>query len=96
VADAYPTNVERLWRALRVAEALAPYRYMFFHEPGTAPGQPAWQRIERADRMSLLRQYLLRPKPVRGIATPQYGFIDTVCFADVALEALDTPEDPVD
>jgi hypothetical protein len=38
--------------------------------------------------MSFLHEYLLRPKPVPRIATPQYGFIEAVGFSDVALPAL--------
>jgi hypothetical protein len=40
-----------------------------------------------ADRVGFLRQYLLQPKPVPRIASPQYGFIDAVAFSDEALPA---------
>jgi FkbM family methyltransferase len=81
-ADAYETTVVRLQGAMRVAEALAAYRYMYFYTRGR------WHSIEAADRMIFLREYLLKPKPVPRIATPQYGFIEAVGFADVALIAL--------
>jgi hypothetical protein len=35
--------------------------------------------------MALLAQYLLKPKPVPRIATPQYGFTDALALSDVAL-----------
>ncbi|WP_428487728.1 FkbM family methyltransferase [Rhodopila sp.] len=81
--DAYLNAVMRIRRALQVAEAVAPYRTMYFHEQGR------WHCIEGGDRMAFLRQYLLQPKPVPRIVTPQYGFIDAVGFSDVALPALD-------
>jgi FkbM family methyltransferase len=61
--DPYLNSVMRLRCALQVAEAVAPYRYMYFHE---ADG---WQRIGAADRSEFLRHYLLRPKPLPHIAT---------------------------
>jgi FkbM family methyltransferase len=80
--DDYLTALTRLRRALQVAEALAFYRYMYFHENGH------WHCVGRSDRMMFFRHYLLRPKPVPRIATPQFGFIDAIGFADAALPAL--------
>ena len=80
--DSYMTTLVRLRRALEVAEALAFYRYMYFFENGE------WRCVGRSDRMMFFRQYLLRPKPVPQIATPQYGFIDAIGFADAPLPAL--------
>jgi hypothetical protein len=78
--DAYLNAVVRLRCALQVAEAVAPYRYMYFHEAG------GWQCVGSADRMEFLRHYLLRPKPLPHIATPQHGFIDAVGFSDRTLD----------
>jgi FkbM family methyltransferase len=80
--DDYSTALTRLRRALQVAEALAFYRYMYFYEDGQ------WRCVGRSDRMMFFRQYLLRPKPVPRIASPQYGFIDAIGFADAALPGL--------
>jgi FkbM family methyltransferase len=82
--DDYTTTVLRLRRALQVAEALACYRYMYFFERGR------WICIRPDDRAMFLRQYMLCPKPIAGIGTPQYGFIGAVGFSDVALDALDS------
>jgi FkbM family methyltransferase len=84
-ADEYLKAVVRLRCALQVAEALAHYRFMYFHDTGPA----GWQRIDLQDRSMFLRRYLLQPKPLPRIATPQYGFVDAVGFSDVPLPALD-------
>lgn len=78
-ADEYLNQVARLRGALAVAEAVAPYRHMYFH---TGQG---WTRIDRSDRLSLLQHYLLKAKPVPRIATPQYGFTDALALSEVAL-----------
>jgi FkbM family methyltransferase len=78
-ADEYLNQVARLRGALAIAEAVAPYRHMYFHT------EQGWTRIDRADRLTLLAQYLLKPKPVPRIATPQYGFTDSLALSEVAL-----------
>nr|WP_294504733.1 FkbM family methyltransferase [uncultured Rhodopila sp.] len=80
--DEYVVALDRLRRALQVAEALSCYRYMYFYENGR------WCCIGESDRMMFLRQYLLRPKTIGRIASQQYGFIDAVGFADAALPEL--------
>ncbi len=77
--DEYLNQVARLRGALAIAEAVAPYRHMYFHTP------QGWTRIDKSDRMALLSQYLLKPKPVPRIATPQYGFTDALALSEVAL-----------
>lgn len=78
-ADEYLNQVARLRAALAIAEAVAPYRHMYFHT------EQGWTRIDKGDRLSLLSQYLLKPKPVARIATPQYGFTDALALSEVAL-----------
>ncbi len=78
-ADEYLNQVARLRGALAIAEAVAPYRHMYFHT------EQGWTRIDRGDRLSLLAQYLLKPKPVPRIATAQYGFTDALALSEVAL-----------
>ena len=78
-ADEYLNQVARLRGGLAVAEAIAPYRHMYFHT------EQGWTRIDQRDRLSLLAQYLLKPKPVARIATPQYGFTDSLALSEVAL-----------
>jgi hypothetical protein len=80
--DEYSNTVVRLRRALQIAEAVACYRFMYFHELGE------WQCIEESERMIFLRGYLLQPKPLPRIASAQYGFVDAVGFSDVALAGL--------
>lgn len=77
--DDYLNQVARLRRALAVAEAVAPYRHMYFHT------ESGWTHIDRGDRMTLLTQYLLKPKQVPRIATPQYGFTDALALSEYAL-----------
>jgi hypothetical protein len=77
--DEYLNHVARLRAALAIAEAVAPYRHMYFHT------ELGWTRIDRHDRVTLLAQYLLKPKPVARIATPQYGFTDCLALSEVAL-----------
>lgn len=77
--DEYLNQIARLQGALAIAEAVAPYRHMYFHTP------QGWTRIDKSDRLSLLSQYLLKPKPVPRIATPQYGFTDALALSEVAL-----------
>jgi FkbM family methyltransferase len=78
--DEYANTVARLARSMRVAEALTCYRYMYCHI------NDCWIRVDPADRLDFLRQYLLRPKQLPGIAVPQYGFADTFAFADAELD----------
>jgi FkbM family methyltransferase len=80
--DEYVDSLTRLRMSLQVAEAVAPYRYMYFH------GEEGWVCIAPPARMMMLRQYLLRPKAIERLASPQYGFIGAVAFSDVALPAL--------
>ncbi len=77
--DPYLNTLARLRGALAIAEAVAPYRHMYFHT------HEGWTRMDRSDRMVLLSQYLLKPKPVPRIATPQYGFTDALALSEVAL-----------
>lgn len=78
-ADEYLNQVARLRGALAIAEAVAPYRHMYFHT------EQGWTRIDKGDRMSLLTQYLLKPKTIPRIATAQYGFTDALALSEVAL-----------
>ena len=77
--DEYLNQIARLRGALAIAEAVAPYRHMYFHT------EQGWTRIDQRDRLTLLAQYLLKPKPIPRIATPQYGFTDALALSEVAL-----------
>lgn len=77
--DAYADAIMRLRAALEVASVLACYGYMHLFEDGV------WTTIGGLERMDFLRHYLLRPKPVPRIASPQYGFIDAVAFSESRL-----------
>lgn len=78
-ADAYRTAVLRLRCTMQVAEALAPYRYMH------AWSDDGWCTIGPHERMDFLRHYLLAPKPVPRIASPQYGFVHALAFSEERL-----------
>ena len=80
--DTYRSTLWRLRAGLAAAEALACYRFMHIFDAG------AWTSFGADDRMDVLRHYLLRAKPVSGIATPQYGFVDGIAFSDQPLVAL--------
>lgn len=79
--DPYGAMVRRLRAAMEVAEATACYRYLHLFAEGD------WCTIGPADRIAFLRQYLLQPKALPGIASPQYGFVDAVAFSDEELPA---------
>ena len=80
--DEYANTIDRIHRAMQVAEAVACYRFMHLFSHNT------WFCIAANDRLDFLRQYLLRPKPIPRVATPQYGFIDAVGFSDQPLPTL--------
>jgi FkbM family methyltransferase len=79
--DPYRTELARLRAMLDAAEALMSYRFLHIFSRGT------WETVEANDRLEFLRHYLLRPKPVARVRTPQYGFIDAVAFSQLALPA---------
>jgi len=85
-ADDYVNTLTRIRRAMEIGEALAPYRFMYCRAQGR------WVRIEWGDRMTYLREYLLRHKVVPRVRSRQYGFIDAIGFTDVKLPALDEPK----
>jgi FkbM family methyltransferase len=77
--DPYRTALRRLRASLDAAEALACYRFMHLFEAG------GWCSFGPEDRMDVLRQYLLKLKPVPRIATPQYGYVEAVAFSEAPL-----------
>jgi FkbM family methyltransferase len=80
--DPYATTLLRLHHAIEMAAALAHYRQMYFHRRGR------WIRVGPEDRLGFLQHYLLQPKDLPGLATPQYGFIDAVGFSEEVLPTL--------
>jgi FkbM family methyltransferase len=77
--DPYGAAIHRLRSALQVAEATASYRFLHLFSEGE------WRTVGPDERMGFLRQYLLQPKPVPRIASPQWGFVDAVAFSEQAL-----------
>lgn len=77
--DPYDAALRRLRGSLQAAEATASYRYMHLF------GEGDWCTIEREERFAFLQRYLLQPKSMSGIASPQYGFVDAVAFSDEPL-----------
>jgi FkbM family methyltransferase len=81
-ADAYVNACASLAAGLAAAEALAVYPFMYVRT------RDGWRRFDAADRLDLLRRYLLVPKPVPRTDAPQYGFTDAWGFSAVPLAAL--------
>jgi hypothetical protein len=77
--DDYVNAITRLRMALQIAEAIACYRYMYFYTQGR------WINFEAVERMDLLRHYLLCPKPIPRVATPEYGFTEALALSDTML-----------
>jgi FkbM family methyltransferase len=77
----YDAAIQRLRSALQVAEATSSYRYMHLFLEGD------WCTVGSEERMGFLERYLMQPKAVPGIASPQYGFVGAVVFADALLPA---------
>ena len=77
--DPYDAALRRLRAGLKVAEATASYRYMHLFLEGD------WCSFGPDERFDYLQEYLLQPKPVPNIASPQYGFIGSVGFSDELL-----------
>jgi FkbM family methyltransferase len=82
-SDPYATQLLRLRACLDAAMALASYPFMYAFSDGR------WVSFGAADRLDLLRRYLLVPKPVAGIGTPQFGFIDGWTFSPAPIPALE-------
>jgi FkbM family methyltransferase len=80
--DDYSNAVTRIRCAMGVAEAVAAYRFMHVFSQGR------WVCIRGTDRMDFLRKYLLCPKDVPRVGTPQFGFTDAVGFSDQPLAGL--------
>lgn len=80
--DPYVNACASLAAGLAAAEALAVYPFMY------ARTRDGWRRFDAADRMDLLRRYLLVPKPVPRTDAPQYGFTEAWGFSAVPLAAL--------
>jgi FkbM family methyltransferase len=80
--DAYRTALARVRGGIALAEALACYPHMYFYRTGR------WIRVGVEERMELLERYLLEPKRVPGLASPQYGFIDAIGLSPEALPEL--------
>ena len=77
--DPYEATIHRLRSALEAAEATACYRFLHLFLDG------GWCSIGPDDRAAFLRRYLLQPKVVPRVASPQYGFVDAVAFSDEPL-----------
>jgi len=79
--EPYAAAIHRLRSGLQVAEATASYRFLHLFSEGE------WRTVGPDERMGFLRQYLLQPKPVPRIASPQFGFVEAVAFSDQSLPA---------
>jgi FkbM family methyltransferase len=77
--EPYAASLHRLRAAMEVAEATASYRYMHLFAEGD------WCSIGPEERPAFLRHYLLQPKTLPRIASPQYGFVGAVAFSDEPL-----------
>lgn len=74
------TSMLRLRRGLELAAALQFYPYIYLFQFGV------WMEVTQDHYAQFLDEYLLREKPVPGIASPQYGFIDAAGFSATRLD----------
>jgi FkbM family methyltransferase len=83
--DAYRTALARIAASVAAAQALATFPHVYV----PAHDGAGWRRIDPADRLEFLGNYLLRPKSVPRVGTEQYGFVDAIGFSWEPLPALD-------
>ena len=84
---AIATTLLRLRRMLDVVEALRAYDYWY------VPTGEGWREVTPASLPAFVDSWLLQPKPVARIATPQYGFIEGLGFSRrrLDLQGVDAP-----
>jgi FkbM family methyltransferase len=75
----------RLRRGLELAEALQCYNFIYLFQNG------AWREVTRETYPDFIGDYLLNPKPVPRIASPQYGFVDAAGFSAIRLDLAAMP-----
>ncbi|HQT87169.1 MAG TPA: FkbM family methyltransferase [Acidiphilium sp.] len=78
--DMVATTLLRLRRMLDVVEALRCYDYWYIL------GSDGWREVTPDQFLGFLHQYLLQPKNVARISSPQYGLIDGVGFSPIRLD----------
>ena len=83
--DAVATTLLRLRRMIAVVEALRTYDYWYIL------GGNGWCAVTPETFVSFLHHYLLEPKIVARITSPQYGLIDGVGFSRIPLELTGAP-----
>ncbi len=83
--DPYLTALARIAASIAAAQALAAFPYIYLPKRKGA----GWLRIDAANRLEFLVDYLLRPKAVPRVGTEQYGFVDAVGLSWERLPALD-------
>ncbi len=85
--DPAATTLLRLRRMLDVVEALRTYDYWYI------PTGEGWREVTPAAMPGFLESWLLQPKPIARIATPQYGLIEGLGFSRrrLDLQGVDAP-----
>jgi len=79
------TTLLRLRRGLELAAALQCYPYIYLFQNG------AWREVSPPAYPQFITDYLLQPKPLPRIATPQYGFVDAAGFSAIRLDLAAIP-----
>jgi FkbM family methyltransferase len=79
------TTLLRLRRGLELAAALQFYPYIYLFQ------NRAWRRVTAATYQNFIDDYLLKPKPLPRIASPQYGFVDAAGFSTQPLNLAAMP-----
>lgn len=74
------TTLLRLRRGLELAAALQFYPYIYLFQSNV------WREVTHESYQKFIDDYLLKPKPVARIASPQYGFVDAAGFSAIRLD----------
>ncbi len=77
------TAMLRLRRGMELAAALQFYPFIYLFQAG------AWTEVTRGNYQNFIDSYLLKPKPLPRIASPQYGFVDAAGFSAIPLNLID-------
>ena len=70
----------RLRRGLELAAALQFYPYIYLFQNGV------WLEVTAVTYLKFIEDYLMKPKRLPRIASPQYGFVDAAGFSAIRLD----------
>jgi FkbM family methyltransferase len=70
----------RLRRGLELAAALQFYPYIYLFQNGV------WLEVTAVTYLKFIEDYLMKPKRLPRVASPQYGFVDAAGFSAIRLD----------